>query len=151
MRKLFLLCFFALLFVSCDFNGDDANSVPHTDNSLFVQENSVIFPIGTTALEIYSCLYEKYGLGTFSANGIYTRTETAILNGNQYTDTKVKNIVEIKVYKSDTESTHLFHCDFITESNEVLSFYYQWQNHNTNVWHNNRTDGEIIILSANTR
>ena len=47
MRKLFLLCFSVLIFISCDFNGDDTNSVPHTDNSLFVKENSVIFPIGT--------------------------------------------------------------------------------------------------------
>lgn len=146
MRKLFLLCFSVLIFISCDFNGDDTNSVPHTDNSLFVKENSVIFPIGTTALEIYNCVYEKNGLGDFTVSGTYTHTETAILNGKEYTDTIVKNIVKVKVYKEHTENTHLFHCDFITESNEVLPFYYQWQNHNTNAWHNNKTDGEVIIL-----
>ena len=148
MKKIMLAIFsvFLIGLMSCDNDsGDDANSIPYTDSSQFIKSDSIIFPVGTTALEIYNCLLELKGLGDFPINGTYTHTETAVLNGQKYTNAIEKKIIQMKIYKSDTEISHLFHCDFITDSDEKLPFYYQWQYHNTNAWHNNKTEGEIVI------
>ena len=148
MKKLFFLFFlsFLLAFASCDLDDEDSSdSLPCTDSSQFIKSDSIMFPVGTTALEIYNCLIELKGLGDFPINGTYSHTETAVLNGKEYTDTIEKKIIQVKIYKSDTEISHLFHCDFITDSDEKLPFYYQWQYHNTNAWHNNKTEGEIMI------
>ena len=59
--------------------------------------------------------------------------------------TKTETITAVKIYRSRTEISNRFHVDFITNENKVLANYYSWQHHLSNVWHNNKIDGEITI------
>lgn len=151
MKKKYLFIFitFACLFLfSCD-DGDSANSLPNVETEKFKTETGFDFPINTSALEIYKTLSEYYGEEkTISVNGTYSHTETATLNGQLYTDTKTKNISSIKIYKTNTEISHSFHTDFIFDDDSSLEFYYQWQYHNDNVWHNNKSDGIITLTNS---
>lgn len=139
-----LLCVTSVLFLSCD-TIDSPNSLPYVETEKFKTETGFIFPEETTALEFYKTLEKKYGQGRHSVTGTYIHTESAVLNGKTYSDTITKDIKSINIYKSDTEISHLFHIDFLFENGTCLKFYYQWQYHNTNVWHNNKSDGEITI------
>lgn len=151
MKKILALLFsvMCLCICSCDPDkGDDSDSLPPTDCSVFHKNNQLVFPEGTSALELYNCLVSEMGVGEHSINGIYTYTESAVLNGVNHSETVKKNINAVKIYKSNTEASNLFHVDFITDdadTNKKLQFYYQWQHCNTNVWNNNKSDGEIII------
>lgn len=138
------VCAISFFVLSCN-PIDSPNSLPYVETEKFETESGFSFPIGTTALEFYKTLLYKYGEGSHSISGTYVHTETAVLNGNTYTDTIEKKIKSINIYKSDTEISHLFHIDFFLEDGACLKFYYQWQYHNTNAWHNNKSDGEITI------
>ena len=136
----------SLIFSACIFNdGDDRDSFTQVETDKFVKATEYSFPKDTTALELYNCFIRFYSEGTYTVTGTYTHTETVTLNGNLYTDTITKNIVTVKIYKSKTEISNLFHVDFITDTNETISNYYEWQHHRDNVWHNNKIDGDIVI------
>ena len=87
--------------------------------------SSLSFSKDTTALKLYNCFIRFYSEGTYTITGTYKRTETAKLNGTVYTNTITKNIVTIKIYKSKTEISNLFHVDFITDNNETMNNYYE--------------------------
>ncbi|MGI5069530.1 hypothetical protein HRO26_00005 [Treponema pectinovorum] len=146
--RFFTVVIFVCTVAGCNlsnYDGDDRNSIPKTDNSSFVSTTKIIFPKDTDALHIYNCLFEKYGEGTHSVTAVYSRTVTATLNGTAYSNTITKNIVQIKISKEISPPTSKFIVDFITDTNEVLRFFYEWQYHNTNEWNNNKTDGSITI------
>lgn len=144
----FFICFSCLFFLGCE-TGDSPNSLPYVETEKFKTETGFIFPLATSALEIYKTLSNYYGEETtISISGTYAHTETATLNGQLYTNTKTKNIVKIKLYKTDTEASHSFHADFIFDDNSSLKFYYQWQYHNTNAWNNNKSDGIIKLANS---
>jgi lipoprotein len=149
MRKIiFLIAFLvpSVVFSACMFDdGDDRDSFTQVETDKFITATKYSFPKDTTALELYNCFIRFHSEGTYTVTGTYKRTETATLNGNLYTDTITKNIVTVKIYKSKTEISNLFHVDFITDNNETISNYYEWQHHRDNVWHNNKIDGDIVI------
>lgn len=149
MKKLLfsaILLMSSLVFSACILNdGDDRNSFTQVATDKFVKATEYSFPKDTTALELYNCFIRFYSEGTYTITGTYKRTETAKLNGTVYTNTITKNIVTVKIYKSKTEISNLFHVDFITDNNETMSNYYEWQHKRNNVWHNNKIDGDIII------
>lgn len=151
MKKIiyaYLLLFLCLFFFGCD-NGDSSDSLPYVETEKFKTEAGFNFPVDTSALEIYKTLSEYYGEEkTVLINGTYSHTETATLNGQLYTNTKTKNISSIRIYKTNTEISHSFHIDFIFDDNSSLEFYYQWQYHNDNVWHNNKSDGIITLTNS---
>lgn len=146
MKKIVLVVSFlcvAFITNSCRFTGDNNNSFPKVETDKFIKEDRYIFPVGTTALELYNCFNNHHTDGSYSVSGSYSHTETAKLNGNTYTNTIIKNI---KIYRSKTEVSNRFHVDFITDTGEVLRNYYEWQYQSNNSWHNNKIDGDITIL-----
>ena len=143
---LFILFIICLICGSCKFNGDNNNSFPKVETEKFIKEDRYVFPTGTTALELYNCFNNYHTDGSYSVSGSYSHTKIATLNGNTYTNTITKNIKEVKLYRSKTEVSNRFHVDFITDTDEVLSYYYEWQYQNNNSWHNNKIDGDITIL-----
>lgn len=145
MKKILSVFIFICLFFSCSDGGDAADSLPSVKTSDFRTDGGYTFPLQTSALQMYATLSEDYEIGEHIINATYTRTETAVLNGILHTETKTQQITRMKIYKSDTEASHLFHVDFICADESVIAFYYQWQYSNTNAWHNNKSDGEIKI------
>lgn len=144
MKKI-VFALLPFLFLGCADKEDDPNSLPYVDVSKFQTGTSIDFPEKTTALEIYSMMYGKYGLGSHTVSGVYSHTESAKLNGKVFSDTVTKNITKVEIYRTDGEISHSFHSDFSCDDGSKIEFYYQWQEHNTNVWHNNESDGTIRI------
>lgn len=145
MKKIVSVFIFICLLFSCSDGGDAADSLPSVKTSDFRTDGGYTFPVQTSALQMYATLSEDYEIGEYVINATYTKTENAVLNGKPYSDTITKQITKMKIYKSDTEASHLFHVDFICADESVIAFYYQWQYSNTNAWHNNKSDGEIKI------
>lgn len=149
MKKLFFVLFAALLLGSCSTDsGDSPDSLPSVDTDSFKTETGFLFSKGASALEIYKTLYEEYGLGEFSVTGTYKHTESETLNGQVYSNTLTKSIKGVRIYKTDTPASHLFHVDFTFTDSSTIKFYYQWQYYNDNAWHNNKSDGVIKLTKS---
>ena len=143
---LFVLLLSSVILAACKLDdGDDRDSFTKVDTSQFVQGSNYVFPKGTTALELYNTFFAQGKAGEYTVTGTYKRTESAVLLGETKTVTKTETITAVKIYRSRTEISNRFHVDFITKENKVLANYYSWQHHLSNVWHNNKIDGEITI------
>ena len=98
-----------LLLTGCE---NPTRTLPKTDSTNFIKTaNQFLFPVGTTDLEIYNCLNDSGFSGLYYTSGTYTVTETAILNGKNYTDTKIKNINKCNIYSEEIENkkeSHIF-------------------------------------------
>ena len=137
---LFVLLLSSIVLAACKLDdGDDRDSFKQ-----FVQGSNYVFPKGTTALELYNTFFAQGKAGDYTVTGTYKRTESAVLLGETKTVTKTETIKAVKIYRSRTEISNRFHVDFIT-NDRVLANYYSWQHHRSNVWHNNKIDGEITI------
>lgn len=148
--KKFLFLLIPFLFLSCTNNiSDDPDSLPYVDISKYKSADSLVFPKGTYALDVYTCLLNKYGEGDFDINATYTYTETAILNGNVYTDTLIKNITSVTISRIDSAPTieNLRTCtaEFHTDKNESIILIYKWYRYCDNSWENTILNGEIFI------
>lgn len=96
MRKIVLMLLAVLMLGGCTDNGDDKDSLPYTDTKAFETKDGFYFPKETSALELFSTLYKKYGEGNFKIAGSYIKTETAVLNGNEHKDVQ-KDLVKFSV------------------------------------------------------
>ena len=153
MKRTILLCALflsSLLLADCKLDdGDDRDSFPKVDVTQFIKSGEYVFPKGTSALQLYNAFIYQSAEGEYSVTGMYRRTETALLLGKKHTETISKVITKVKIYRSKTEISNRFHVDFVTDKNEVLANYYSWQRHRSNVWHNNKIDGDIVIQHFN--
>lgn len=147
MKKFIFVLIACFALCGCSDEPDAAGSLPYIDASKYYNESSIVFPINTPSLDIYACLKQVYGEGTHSIKASYTRTESAILNGVKYTDTLTETIVQIKIYsrQNEIDTVSGFYVDFYCTSGKVLNYCYKWQYHNTHVWTNTPTDGDITI------
>ena len=147
---LFLLVLF--VFVSCD-DRDDADSFPVVDYTSLKSSDGYRIPKGTDALHILNCFYSEFGYGDFEVSGKYEKTETAVLNGKEYSDTLSKDIIGIKVWHVDNSTkgnrVSSFFVEFITTDDEPILLHYKWQYNDTNAWYNDKTDGEIVLSFLN--
>lgn len=153
MKRYLLSVILIVLFIAgCKLDvADDIDSFPKADYSFMVKESQYEIPVNTTALQIFNCFYSEYGYGEYDVQGQYSHTESAVLNGNSYTDTITKTITKMKIWHVRDENTKgstisSFYVTFYTDNNESLEYRYQWQYQNTNAWKNNKTDGTIIIF-----
>ena len=141
------------VFVSCD-DRDDADSFPVVDYTSLKSSDGYRIPKGTDALHVLNCFYSEFGYGDFEVSGKYEKTETAVLNGKEYSDTLSKDIIGIKVWHVDNSTkgnrVSSFFVEFITTDDEPILLRYKWQYNNTNAWYNDKTDGEITLSFLNT-
>ena len=147
MKKYFILLFIFLI-SSCslfDYKGDPDGSFITVDYENYINGNTITFPKNTDALHIFNCLYNTFGYGSFSCNGTYSHTESAKLNGKLFTDTITKNITKFEISHDTDVDKNTFTICFTTDKNEILTYIYKWQFHNSNIWENTILDGEFII------
>ena len=143
---LFVLLLSSVILAACKLDdGDDRDSFTKVDVGQFIKSDKYVFPKGTSALELYNTFILRHAEKEYAVTGTYTKTEIATLLGKKHTETVTKNIKAVKIYRSKTELSNRFHVDFITDTGEKLSYYYSWQHHLSNVWHNNEIDGDITI------
>ena len=170
MKKIIYVILALSLFscISCSMDKvDDINSIPAVDTSKYTKNPTEFkFPIGTEALDIYTVLYNKFGDNEVAVNGTYKTSYTYKFDDEApVTVPKTYNIVKIKLYRKHNEASNEFHVYMVTDSYYVervkdsngnyiykktdklitFDYCYQWQLHNTNVWNNNKCNGEIII------
>lgn len=151
MKRFLFLILVLFLFVGCNLfsnNPDDPNTFLEVDYSSFVKSNSYVFPPKTDSVSIFNCMYSEYGYGDFNITGVYSHTETATLNGKEYSDTITKNIIEMKIFSkiNNNPTTSDFCVEFITDNGENLRFLYRWQFKKNGYWNNDILDGTITIL-----
>lgn len=146
MRKIGLLFVFLISLYGCNLDTSDASAtLPNSDVSQFYVDNGLLFPEGTSALDLYNCLNKKYGQGTHIINGVYSITQTAILNGKEYKDTVKEKLQSVTLSTSKGDISNRFNVVFSTEKEKKIAYTYEWQYHNTNVWTNTKSQGRIDI------
>lgn len=149
MKKIFLLLIPLLLLSCANDIPDDPYTLPYVDTTKYVSVDSVNFPTGTPALDVYACLSDIYGEGTFNIDASYVHTETAVLNGHTYSDTIKKNITSVTISKNRSAPTlkelNTFIVEFHTDNNESITLTYQWYFHCEDTWENTRLNGDILI------
>ena len=144
MKKLLSLIFTLSVFVfsSCE-NADDINSFPYEDYSELIQQNSYVISPSTKALTVLNLFYDKFGYGEHSINGTAIHKESANLIDTSYEESISCDVKKVNIYHIDNStkgmSVSAFYVDFYNTDDEVLSYCYEWQYKNTNVWKNEKT------------
>lgn len=150
MKRLIFLFPLLIIFSSCSFfsnNPDDSKDYVRVEYSNYVKENYYEFPEKTDSITLYNCFINEYGYGEKNLTGVFSHTETAVLNGHLYSDTITKNIVKFNMYTiidTGLPSTS-YYIEFTTDSGEKLTYVYQWQFKKTNIWKNDLLKGSLKI------
>lgn len=143
MKKYWLL-FILFLFFSCNMDvADDTDTFPNADYSSLIKNDMYKIGADVNALTVFNLFYDKYGYGDFGISGIAFHSENATLIGVAHSETVSCNINHVKVYHIDESTAGMtvssFYVDFTNDNNEVLSYCYKWQYHNTNAWEDGKT------------
>jgi hypothetical protein len=165
MKKyVFFIWIFSILFFSCENLNTD---LPYTDIEKYRISGGFSFPKDTTAIDIYNCLLSEGFLNNSEKNLLtgsqYSIIQNAILNGVNVSNSRTRNITEIKITYTKTEpEIHeyiltLYFDDGSTDFYSNLTpqtkpethlncvYNYTWQRQTTNVWKNDKILGELII------
>lgn len=140
---IFALCL-SLLFTSCNFDtADKIGTFPSADYSALVLSDSYTIDSTVKTLPVLNLFYDNFGYGEFDISGTATHTESAVVMGETVTKSISCNINKVKISHIDKSSSGMtldtYYVDFYNTDNEILSYCYEWQHHNTNAWKNNKT------------
>ena len=144
-NKLFIFAlFFSLFFIACDFDpADKIGTFPSADYSALVLSDSYKIDSTVKALPVLNLFYDTFGYGEFDISGTATHTESAVVMGETVTKSISCNINKVKISHIDKSTSGMtvdtYYIDFYNTDNEILSYCYEWQYHNTNAWKNNKT------------
>lgn len=121
--------------------------LPKTDSSRFIQnDNSLVFPAGTTTLEVLNCLLETFkNYGEYEISGSYTNAE------------EDENIRKLQIFHNDTDQSRIWVIRL--ETNTVIKyinnnpekhiykflFFYYHKSYNSTLWHNDTLSGQLTI------
>ena len=147
MKKIFIIFIFLFTsffcFTSCSDIADDTNSFPTADYSNLVYSDCFKIDSSADALTVFNLFYDTFGYGDFDINGTASHSENATLIGVNHSETISCNIKNVKISHIDKSTQGMtvssFYVDFTNENDEVLTYCYEWQYHNTNAWKNGKT------------
>jgi hypothetical protein len=145
MKRLFVLLSILAL-IGCE---NLVTELPKTDVSLYQVSDGYKFPKNTPAIDIYNCLVSQgLDFGTeIPVTGTYTITQSATLNGKVYTDKKTKDVSSVRLQYIKLEAEINEHTVFFTQDdNSKLECRFKWQRQTTNVWKNDKLEGELSII-----
>jgi hypothetical protein len=147
MMKRFFVLLPVLMIIGCE---NLTTDLPKTNVPLYQVPGGYKFSKNTPSVDIYNCLINR-GINfdkETPITGTYAITQSATLNGKPYTDTKTRNVlsVSIKHIKLDPEiNDHIV--IFTFNDNSKLEIHFKWQRQTTNVWQNDKIEGELLITS----
>jgi hypothetical protein len=114
MKKLFFALGIVLVLLAC---GDktDYSKLPATDINNFTAENTITFPVGTTALQIYDTVV------SLSPND----STLTISNGKIVENNEIKNFNKIK-YEHTFNTWHYYNVYFYNGSTSIFNCSTTW-------------------------
>jgi len=148
MRKfgVFVVILAVGLFLSCE---NLITALPETDTHSFVSDNNtVIFPRGTRAIDIYNTVVSVFQGGEYHdvTDGGWQRIRTATVNGLPVQEwetvafNRIKHSHSVREPDVNTHTVYLYRDDTLTRR-----IVFQWQRQTTNVWQNEAIQGEIVF------
>lgn len=144
-NKLFISALFlSLFFTACDFDSaDKTGTFPSADYSALVLSDSYKIDSTVEVLPVLNLFYDTFGYGEYDISGTATHTESVVVMGKTVTNSISCDINKIKISHIDKSTPGMtidsYYVDFYNTDNEILSYCYEWQYHNTNAWKNNKT------------
>jgi hypothetical protein len=122
--------------------------LPETDVTQYISGNSVTFPKGTNAIDIYNTVVYLYSDNEYHniTNGSWKYIKTANTGGltNQTWESVVFSKVKHTYIKSDSGiNTHIVY--LWTSDTSIKEIVFQWQRQTTNTWQNKVIEGDITF------
>jgi hypothetical protein len=137
--------FAVLLFAGCE---NLVTDLPETDVNQYISGNTVAFPKGTKAIDVYNTVASLYNDNEYHdvTNGNWKYIKTTNANGliNQTWEsvifTKIKHTHTNREAAINTHTVYLYSSD--TSVKEII---FEWQRQTTNVWKNDAIEGDITF------
>jgi hypothetical protein len=122
--------------------------LPETDVNQYISGNTVTFPRGTKAVDIYNTIVSLYNDNEYHdiTNGNWKYIKTTNVNGlisqtwETVVFTKVKHTHISKDSEVNTHTVYLYSSE--TSIREIV---FEWQRQTINIWKNNAIDGDIMF------
>ena len=136
-----LACFWVL---GCE---SIVTDLPETDTTKFISGNTVTFPKGTRAIDVYNTVISIYSDNDLhDVNGNWQRIRTTTTDGLTNQTWQAVSFNRIKHDYSKHESGVNTHTVYLY-NNDTLSksIVYEWQRQTTNVWKNEAIEGDITF------
>jgi hypothetical protein len=145
MRKTILIAGIVLLFAGCE---NLVTDLPNTDTNKYISGNTVTFPRGTKAIDIYNTiafLFPESEYRDVNGEWEYIKTETdkdglIIQTWQSVSFTKIRHSHSTRDPEINTHTVYLF-----TNEASIREIIFEWQRQTTNIWKNKSTDGDIIF------
>jgi hypothetical protein len=158
MKKLVIALFAFGLIMGCDNNIVDM-SLPKTDTSLYISGNTVTFPKGTKALDVYNTVISIYLDNEYYdvTNGEWKYINTTNTDGlvNQSWETvnfgKVRHtLTKHKTHPNNSGEVHTHTVYLYSDDSIIKEIIYQWTPFNGNTQKvelkNDPIDGDITFI-----
>jgi hypothetical protein len=145
MKRCFLLPVIAVMaFVACE---NLTTDLPETDVTQYISGNTVTFPKGTKAIDIYNSVTSLYNDNDYhdvqNANWKYIKTTASNGLTNQTWESIGFSKIKHTYIKSDEINTHTVYL-WASDSN-VKKLVFKWQRQTTNIWQNDTIEGDIVF------
>jgi len=143
LSSVFIITFILLIF-SCE---NLVTGLPKTDTSRYITENTVAFPRGTKAIDIYNTIVSLYPdneyhdvtgtwnyIKTTSSDGLTSQTWVSVAF------TRIKHTHIVRDSEINTHTVYLYSND-----TSIKQIVFEWQRQTTNVWKNDQVEGDIAF------
>jgi hypothetical protein len=144
MKRFALVIVSMFGFLGCE---NIITDLPETDVSQYISGNTVTFPRGTKAIDIYNTVVYLYADNEYHAvtNGNWKYIKTTTVNGltNQTWESVAFSKIKHNHTKSSDVNTHTVYL-YTDDANEK-TFIFKWQRQTINVWKNDIIEGDITF------
>ena len=145
MKLLFFIVSIVLLLVSCD---ELITDLPTTNTTDYISGNTVTFPRGTKAIDIYNTVVSIYADNKYHdiTDGNWKRIKTTTVDGLPRQEWETITFNKIKHTHSRHESGVNTHTVYLYEDSVCTKeIVFEWQRQTTNVWKNEAIEGDIVF------
>jgi len=146
MKKLIFAISIILLFARCD---NLTTDLPNTDTNMFITGNTVTFPKGTKAVDIYNTVSSIYPDNEYHniTNGEWKYIQTNQDENGLITQAwQSVSFSKIKhTYSKHESGVNTYKVYLYTNDTYIKEIVYEWQRQTTNVWKNDIIEGDVTF------
>jgi hypothetical protein len=145
MRRTFILLFLAFVLFSCK---NLVTDLPITETTNYIFGNTVTFPRGTKAIDIYNTVVSIYGDNEYNdiTDGIWKRIKITTVDGLPRQEWEMITFNKIRHTHSKHESGVNTYTVYLYEDNVCTKeIVFEWQRQTTNVWKNEVIEGDVTF------